>query len=130
MRTYDCTFDEYKVCNITNIKYADESFCAVVAHAVIDHVPFVDAKIALEEMFRILVQGGLLFITFDPLSADDENNKYDLLEDSSRIYDSGLLFRYYTDEDIKMLLGDKKIIYSNINKRGEREYILQKTLGA
>jgi ubiquinone/menaquinone biosynthesis C-methylase UbiE len=126
MREYGCTVDEYKVCSITKIEYADNSFCAAVAHAVIDHISLADAYRALEELFRILVPGGLLFITFDPLSADDENNRHDVLEDGSRIYEDGLLFRHYTDEDIKMLIGDKKSIYSNINKRGEREYLLRK----
>jgi SAM-dependent methyltransferase len=126
MEKFDCAFDEYKVCGITKINYDDESFCAVAAHAVIDHVPLADVRLALAEMFRVLSPGGLLYITFDPLNDEDEGKKHDILADGSRLYEDGLLFRHYTNDDINMLLNNKKTLYSNTNTRGEREYVLQK----
>ncbi|MCL2203539.1 MAG: class I SAM-dependent methyltransferase [Defluviitaleaceae bacterium] len=126
MEKFSCAYGAYKVCGITEIEYGDASFNAVVAHAVIDHVSLADARAALGELFRILTPGGLLFITFDPLGEEDINKKHEVLEDGSRLYEDGLRFRHYTDEDIKTLIGDNKIIHSNTNSHGEREYILQK----
>jgi len=123
---FDCSFNDYKVCSISKIEYDDESFDAVVAHAVIDHISLADAQIALSELFRILSTNGLLFLTFDPLSDEDINNKHSVLQDGSRLYEEGLLFRHYTDDEISTLLSGKKIVYSSKNLRGERELVLQK----
>ena len=117
---------KYEVCEITDIRYDDATFCAAVAHAVIDHIPLADAKIALAELFRIITPGGLLYLSFDPLGEDDLNNKHKVSDDGSLIYEDGLLFRYYSEKDICLLLDGRKIIYSNTNPRGEREYILLK----
>ena len=126
MKEFNCSFVEYKVCNITSIEYNNASFCAAVAHAVIDHLSLADAKKALDELYRILRSGGLLYLTFDPLSEEDVSKKHELLEDDSRLYEDGLLFRHYTDDDIHILLSGRSIIYKNTNSRGDREYVLQK----
>ncbi|MCL2603003.1 MAG: class I SAM-dependent methyltransferase [Defluviitaleaceae bacterium] len=126
LKKFECTFDEYKVCGITDIKYGDDTFCAIAAHAVIDHLPFADAKIALAELYRVLKPGGLLYLSFDPLGEDDIQNAHTLLDDGSRLYNDGLRFRYYSEDDISLFLMGREIIYSNSNRRGEREYILQK----
>ena len=125
MQAFCCNHGGYKVCSLTSIEYADAMFDAVVAHAVIDHLPLADAKVALEEMLRILVPGGLLYITFDPMNEGDECKKYSILEDNSRLYDDGLLFRYYTEVDIHNLLYGRAIIWTATNNKGEREFILQ-----
>ncbi|MCL2187869.1 MAG: class I SAM-dependent methyltransferase [Defluviitaleaceae bacterium] len=127
MQAFGCENGGYKVCSLTSIEYDDASFDAVVAHAVIDHLPLADAKIALEELFRILVPDGLLYVTFDPLSEDDECKAHHVLEDGSRLYDDGLLFRYYSDEEIHNLLCGKSIVWTTTNTRGEREFVLKKS---
>jgi ubiquinone/menaquinone biosynthesis C-methylase UbiE len=127
LQAFDCTVGEYKVCGIINIEYDDASFDAVVAHAVIDHLYFSDAKKALNELYRILAPSGLLYLSFDPLSEEDISRKHIILEDGSRQYDDGLFFRHYTDEDIRLLIDEKSIVWSTTNSRGEREYVLQKS---
>lgn len=126
MKELNCSFVEYKVCDITGIEYNDASFCAAVAHAVIDHISFAAAKTALNELYRILRSGGLLYLSFDPLSEEDVSKKHELLEDGSRVYEDGLLFRHYTDDDIHILLNGRNVIYKHTNPRGDREYVLQK----
>ena len=122
---FDCPIGGYKVCEITKIDYEDKTFDAVVAHAVIDHLSLAGTGIALNEMRRILTPGGLLYLTFDPLSEDDVNKQHMLLEDGSRQYEDGLLFRHYSDGDIQQLLQDTKVIFSNTNSRGVREFVLR-----
>ena len=124
LQTYDCAYGEYKVCDINQIDFADNRFDAVVAHAVIDHVPQSQAIAALDELCRITNKNGLLYITFDPLDEEDINKPHVLLDDGSRQYNDGLLFRHYTDTEIHEFLSGKEIVYSSTNKRGERELIL------
>jgi len=126
LQEFECNAGQYEVCGITNIKFEDSTFCAAVAHAVIDHIPFAEAKIALGELYRILAPGGLLYLSFDPLGEDDINKNHQLLEDGSRLYEDGLLFRYYSNDNINLLLDGKNIVYSNTNSRGEREFVLHK----
>ena len=126
MAEFGCNHGEFKACSITKIEFNNNSFCAVVAHAVIDHISLSDARIAMAELYRILSPGGLLFLSFDPLGDDDIDKEHDILDDGSRQYKDGLLFRHYVSDEIDALLSGKNILYSNINSRGEREYVLQK----
>lgn len=126
LQKFSCAVGEYKTCSITNIKFDNSSFDAVVAHAVIDHLSWESAKIALEELFRIIKSGGLLYLSFDPMGEDDERRTHKKCPDGSRVYEDGLLFRHYTDEDICLLINGRNVIWSNTNTRGEREFVLQK----
>ncbi|QSX06571.1 class I SAM-dependent methyltransferase [Sedimentibacter sp. zth1] len=122
--------DDYKTCSITDISFKDEAFDAVVAHAVIDHLSKKSACTALNELYRITKQGGLIYLSFDCLEEDDLNLAHEILEDGSFLYTDksrdGLLFNHYTNEDIEKLLLGKQQIYFNTTKRGDREVILKK----
>jgi ubiquinone/menaquinone biosynthesis C-methylase UbiE len=126
LAAYNCPHNDYKVCDITNIAFVDESFDGVVAHAVIDHLHESDAKTALRELLRITKQGGLIYITFDGLSEVDETNDYVTQADGSRQYSDGLLFRYYTDDDINDFLCGQTVIHRSINRKGDREIIISR----
>lgn len=120
---------DWQVCDICQIAFPSGSFDAVVAHAVIDHLPAKRAQTALCELMRIAKPGGLVYLSFDPLEEDDLLEPHDILPDGSFFYTGGsrkgLLFHPYSDENAHLLLLGQKIVYSRINKRGEREYILQ-----
>lgn len=122
---------EFIISSITSILFADETFDAVVAHAVIDHLKYSDAICAIEELLRIVKNDGLVYISFDGMEDDDMEFKHIVLEDGSFLYSDirreGLLFKYYTDEDIRTLLYGKNVIYRRTNVNGEREIILQKS---
>lgn len=121
---------DYKVCSLTNIDFEDNKFDAVIAHAVMDHLSTFDAEKALNELYRIVKENGLIYISFDCLEEDDLELEHTVLEDGSFLYTdesrNGLLFKYYTDEDINKLVKEKEQIYFNITRRGDREIILRK----
>ncbi len=124
------TFGEYKTCDICDIAFPGEAFDAVVAHAVVDHLTAERAKTALNELLRIVKRDGLVYLSFDPLEDDDLAQPHEVLSDGSFPYSSGdrngLLFHYYSEEDIGCLLAGFHIVYQNETPRGEREFILQK----
>lgn len=121
---------EYKMCDICDIAFPDASFDAAVAHAVIDHLSAERAKTALNELFRIVKKGGIVYLSFDPLEEDDLTQPHEVLPDGSFLYTrgdmDGLLFRHYSDDDIDCLFSGFDIVYQNETPRGEREFILQK----
>jgi SAM-dependent methyltransferase len=91
----------------SNLLYPNETFDAVVANAVLDHMPLSEAQKAVREIWAVLRPGGLLFASFDGLGGKEEM-PYHILEDGTRLYVRGmyrgLIWRYYPDEEIRALL--------------------------
>ena len=120
---------DWRVCDICQISYPAESFDAVVAHAVIDHLSAERARAALGELMRITKPGGLVYLSFDPLEQDDLLEPHDVLGDGSFVYTegerNGLLFHFYTEKEIRHLLAFFEIVYANQTARGEREYVIR-----
>lgn len=123
-------FSEFCVCSITDIKYQDGYFDGVVVHAVLDHLIVKEAIKALNELFRITKKNGLIYISFDGLEDDDNEIKHVVLEDGSFKYTDGvrkgMIFKYYTNDEVFKLIQARKIIYFNTKQNGEREVILRK----
>lgn len=120
----------YIISDIANISFPSKQFDAVIAHAVIDHLPTVNTPKAIDELLRIVKDGGLVYLSFDGLEDDDIKCEHSILEDGSFLYTGkgrkGLLFKYYTDEDINNLLEGENIIYRGTDAYGGREIIIQK----
>lgn len=60
---------DFRVGDITQLPYEDQSFDVVVSHGVLDHILMEDAKRAVSEVARIIKPGGLFYC--DLKSADD-----------------------------------------------------------
>jgi SAM-dependent methyltransferase len=120
----------YRVCDICNIDFPDASFDAVVAHAVLDHLPVKDVQRAISELCRITKNDGLIYLSFDPLEPDDLEEPHEDMPDGSFLYvgggRDGLLFHHYSDEEIRSLLQERTILQWRENSRGEREILLIK----
>lgn len=130
LKSLSLTFQDYKVCGITNIAFKTSSFDGAAAHAVIDHLTMEDAYKAMDELFRITKKDGLIYISFDGLENDDISLPHIVLADGSYKYTEGsregMIFKYYSDQDIEKLLYNRKIIWINHKKSGEREIILRR----
>lgn len=120
---------DWRVCDICQISYPNETFDAVVAHAVIDHLSAERAHAALFELVRITKPGGLVYLSFDPLEEDDLVLPHEVLSDGSFLYTegerNGLLFHYYTENEIRQLLVGFETIYLNETANGGRERIFR-----
>ena len=120
----------YRVCDICRIDFPDASFDAVVAHEVLDHLPIKDVRPAILELHRVTKDGGLIFLSFDPLEPEDLEEPLEVMPDGSFLYvgggRDGLLFHHYTDEEIQCLLQDRTILQWRENSRGERQLLIQR----
>lgn len=131
--SFHLNHEDFKVCSITDIAFENSFFDGVIAHAVIDHVTYEEAKKAVKEISRITKPHGLIYLSFDGLEPDDIELPHESLEDGSMLYKegerSGLLFRYYTDSEIHELLKEYDIISFQTNSKGGRDVLLQNNTG-
>jgi cyclopropane fatty-acyl-phospholipid synthase-like methyltransferase len=107
-----------------------ESIDAVVCHSVLDHMPLEEAKQTMTNVEMFLRQSGVMFITFDGLEEDEDENQYEKLSDGSRKYISGfyegMLWRFYTNDEIKKLCENFDIMEFKVLENGKREVWLRK----
>jgi len=107
----------------STLTYPDNAFDAIIANAVLDHMPLSEAQKAVREMYAVLRPGGLVLASFDGLTGK-ETAAHQVLEDGTRLYTHGmhrgLVWRYYSDADIRALLGSFQIEGLRIDADGNR----------
>lgn len=127
---YNIDTSHYKVADILNTGYADETFEGLIVHAVIDHLVFADAAKALDELYRITKPNGLIFLSFDALEDDDLQVPHEVLEDGSLRYTEGerasMIFHPYGEQGIKELLQGRNIEKMLFRENVESIAILRK----
>lgn len=85
-----------------NLRFDNESFDGVWAHASLVHLDSVDnTKKALDEFHRVLKGGGILHIY---VKAQLGKNKTEVVKDTLSNHDR--FFRYYTEDEMKQLVTD------------------------
>lgn len=120
----DSIISNYTTADIQHTKYNDNFFDAVVAHAIIDHLPLQDAICAIHETTRIVKPNGLVYLSFSGSDAEILKENKVPLQSLNR---EGLLYQYYSNEEIKEeLLKNQQIIYFETNSLGDRDIIIQK----
>lgn len=120
-----------KVANILATGYADASFDGVIANSVLDHLKAEDAKKALNELFRITKEGGLVMFSLDALENEDLEAEHIVLEDGSFLYTGedgrkNMIFRHYDREKTYALIEGRAVIYEGMNHRNQQIIVLQK----
>ena len=108
-----------------------EKFNAIICNSVLDHLSLDDAKTAINKIRNMLNHNGLAYISFDGPSEDEEDKKgFMLLDDGTRYYTKGkfkdMLWRYYSDKEIKDLLRAFKILEFRVAKNGRRYVWIKK----
>jgi len=110
---------------MTDIPYEGGFFDGIVCVAALDHVTMKGAMKAVGEMRRVKTRDAAMFITFDPPGRDqDIKGEAEEQEDGSLYFISGaqkgMLFRRYTDDEIRNLLGIENILSFEYTGQGER----------
>jgi SAM-dependent methyltransferase len=108
------------------------AFDAIYCNSVLDHMTFESARTCLKLIANALRTGGIAFISFDAWETEDPAN-FETLGDGTRVYISlkrhGMIWRYYTDEEIIGLCRNFKMIESKVDDNGKRCAWLQKPAG-
>ena len=126
---YGIQKEHFKTASLTNTGYPDNFFDAVAVRAAMDHLCVDEFNRALDELHRITKPRGLLYVSFDPLEPDDIELEHSVLKDGSFLYTdesrNGLLFHYYSDEEIKKAFHSYETIAMETDGRGNRHLIIK-----
>ena len=99
--------------SVTEIPFAEQFFDVVISDGVLDHVPFSDAKIAMNQIKRVLAKQGYLYLTLRS-SEDCEFDRGQKIDHNSFLlengYEKGLIQHFFDLKEINELLQDFKII--------------------
>jgi len=109
---------------------SDQQFDAILCVSVLDHMTHADAVLSAAHIRRLLRVGGIAFVTFDGLD-ESEVDDFELLADGSRVYTSGsrkgMLWRFFSDDEIRTLVEDFEPSQFEVRENGNREFWLRKT---
>lgn len=120
-----------KTASVHNTGYPDETFDALTAYAVMDHLTKKDAEEAIRELMRVVKTGGLVLLSFDKAQEDDFVMPHRLLEDGSMLYEEGtpnggMIFHPYEDGEITNLVKEYRVLLRRTDKKGNRIIVLEK----
>ncbi len=118
----------FKQGTMDSIPFRDDFFSGIICVAALDHVTVECAKRSLAEMRRVLSLDGVMLLTFDhPKQDEDIIHEAEELSDGTLKYIQGdyigMLFRRYSDKEIKSLVGEQHIISFNHTETGARVVI-------
>lgn len=107
-----------------DLEQLDEQFDGVICYSMLDHVTHIEAAEMVKTLReKIIRPEGIAVFTFDGPDEEGEED-YITLDDESRVYTSGdfdgMLWRYYTDEDIRELFKDFTTIEFKTIENGSR----------
>ncbi|MFC1850195.1 class I SAM-dependent methyltransferase [candidate division CSSED10-310 bacterium] len=107
------------------IPFDNHSFDGLICIAALDHVTVDIARETLTEIRRVVVHEGTALITFDPPETDEDIlDEAEILADGTlkfvRGNQDGMLFHRYQDDEIKLLIGEHRIISFTNSQSGGR----------
>ena len=104
------------------------TYDCVICNSVIDHLIPRDATKTLSFFKKNLKNNGIAYLSFDGKETEDIQN-YQIVEDNLRYYVSGdqkgMIWRYYSDDDIKNLCNEFVIESFFTTKSGRRQIWLR-----
>lgn len=129
LAAYGIRKEQFKTASLLNTEYPDHFFDAVAVRAALDHLSTDAFLRALKELQRITKENGLLYVSFDPLEPNDLQLEHIVLEDGSFLYTEksrdGLLFHYYSNEEIQKAFQGYEILAMETDGRGNRHLVIK-----
>jgi cyclopropane fatty-acyl-phospholipid synthase-like methyltransferase len=118
----------------------DEHFDAVIVNSVLDHMSFEDAGLTIQNIRLLLDEAGVAFLSFDggegkegEEGEEGDAGDFTSLTDGTRYYTRGrcrgMLWRFYTNQEIKTLLKGFEVMEFRERDDGRREVWVRKPAG-
>jgi SAM-dependent methyltransferase len=106
-----------------------EFFDAVICKSVLDHMPLEDAACSMSNIVASLKTGGVCYLSFDGHETEDPA-LLETLSDGTRRYTAGkrrgMLWRFYSDDEIRSLCALLNVIEMISESNGRRIVWLEK----
>lgn len=100
---------EFRAADILATGYDAGRFDAVLSRDVIDHMPLKDGIAAVQELFRIVKDGGAVIITLDRSDGEYEAEPHTVNADGDYLFSGGrwdgMVFHPYSEEQLSLLAG-------------------------
>jgi SAM-dependent methyltransferase len=120
---------ETKVSSAQRLVSIGEKVDAVICNSVLDHMPSTEASESMLNLKNALKFGGIAYLSFDGLDQEDKD-KHVSLEDGTRRYTEGklkgMLWRFYSNKEIRSLCKDMEVLEFIENSNGKREVWIRK----
>jgi ubiquinone/menaquinone biosynthesis C-methylase UbiE len=107
---------EFRTCDMTSLPYENNFFDGVICHFVIQHGKIADIKKAVSEIYRVLRNGGILYLSV----ISTEHSEYSTgeeIEPNTRInidaIDGKEPHHYFTENEMKNLFSNFEILKLN-----------------
>jgi len=104
-------------------------FDAVICSSVLDHMTYADAVNGADQALKTLKTGGVAYFSFDGID-DADKAEYESFDDGTRLYSSGhrkgMLWRFFTDDEIEKIVSGFRMIQLETKMNGVREVWLCK----
>ena len=101
-----------KVGDVVKLPFENQYFEVVISHEVLDHVPFSEAKKAMQEIRRVSADGAYIYITLRS-TEDSEYSRGQEIEKNTFIlqegYEKGIIQHFFNLEGIRELLAGFRI---------------------
>jgi len=120
-----------KVCAAQKMKFPKESFTAVICNSVLDHMLLNDTKRVVNKIKNILKPNGIVYLSFDGFEEENKNH-YEILPDGTWLFKKGkhkgMLWRYFTNNEILNLCKEFTVIRFSTKSNGKRSLWLCKCI--
>ena len=104
---------ELKKCDMASLPYENDVFDAVLCHQVIQHAKSEDIKKAVNEIERVLKNGGSLYLSVPSLKHEDAVTGEEV-EPNTRInidaIDGSIPHHYFSEEELRYLFNNFEIV--------------------
>jgi 2-polyprenyl-3-methyl-5-hydroxy-6-metoxy-1,4-benzoquinol methylase len=94
--------------DIINLPFKDNTFDGAICYDVLQHLLIEERVKAVEEIKRALMPGGLLF--FEGFGKSDMRYGGTLVEENTFRRDTGIIYHYFSEEELRSLLAGFNII--------------------
>ncbi len=108
--------------DITDMSYVEDTFDAVVANSIFEHLTYHLAEQTIKELYSFVRPGGVFFGCFDLVGTGP--GEFFELADKTHVYTDkgrkGMLLRCFSDEELKALFANWEIISLKTIETGSR----------
>lgn len=110
-------------CLAQDLDLPEASFDAVICNSVLDHLRIEDARTAVENVKNVLKPAGVAYASFDGFE-DEDQYEHETFDDGAWRFTkgkfAGMIWRYYSDQEIYDLCHRFKIVEFTVAKNGRR----------